>query len=78
MSTYEDAYKKLAGCGQTHLLKFYDELSSEKKAALCDQIMATDFSVVDALSHEAENTSRGELRPLKTMQIPEIDERREE
>ena len=78
MSTYKDAYKKLAGCGQTHLLKFYDELSSEKKAALCDQIMATDFSVVDALSHEAENTSRGELRPLKTMQIPEIDERREE
>ena len=78
MSTYEDAYKKLAGCGQTHLLKFYDELSSEKKAALCDQIMATDFSVVDALSHEAENTSRGELRPLKTMQIPEINERREE
>ena len=78
MSTYEDAYKKLAECGQTHLLKFYDELSSEKKAALCDQIMATDFSVVDALSHEAENTARGELQPLKTMQIPEIDERREE
>ena len=78
MSTYEDAYKKLAECGQTHLLKFYDELSSEKKAALCDQIMATDFSVVDALSHEAENTARGELQPLKTMQIPEIEERREE
>jgi UDP-N-acetylglucosamine/UDP-N-acetylgalactosamine diphosphorylase len=40
--------------------------------------MATDFSVVDALSHEAENTARGELQPLKTMQIPEIDERRDE
>ncbi len=78
MSTYEDAYNKLAGCGQTHILKFYDELGSEQKAALIDQIMTTDFSVVDALSHEAENTARGELSPLLTMQIPEITERYEE
>ena len=51
MSTYEDAYKKLAGCGQTHLLKFYDELSSEKKEALCDQIMSTDFSYFSSENH---------------------------
>lgn len=72
MFTYEDAVKKLTECGQTHLLKFYDELGTDKKNALIEQIMATDFSVVSALAEEEKNTSRGTLAPLDTMKIPEI------
>ena len=34
---------------QEHLLKFYDEMSDEKKEALLDQILSIDFDLMNQL-----------------------------
>ena len=69
---YEEAYEKLERHGQLHVLKYYDGLPEEKKAALLGQIESLDFSI---LQYCKENTTnqKGEIAPLAAMQLPEID-----
>lgn len=76
--TYDEALNKLETCGQKHLLAFYDELDEGAKVFLLSQIEGTDFSIVDALSHEKENTARGELSPLPVMTEKRILEKKDE
>lgn len=74
---YEEAYGKLERYGQLHVLKYYDGLPEEKKAALLGQIEDLDFSI---LQYCKENTTnqKGEIAPLAAMQLPEIRKRKEE
>ena len=44
---YQEAYAKLEKSGQTHVLKYYDELSDAEKAELIAQIEDTDFAVLE-------------------------------
>ncbi len=69
---YEQAVKKLEKIGQTHVLRYYEELTQEQKQQLLAQIEQTDFSVIDALAHRGEE-KKGEIAPLKSMTIPEIE-----
>ncbi len=73
---YEEAYGKLEKYGQLHVLKYYDGLPEEKKAALLGQIESLDFSI---LQYCKENTTnqKGEIAPLAAMQLPEIEKKKE-
>lgn len=75
--TYEQAREKLDGCGQGHLLKYYDTLTDEEKAVLLEQIRETDFSVVESCRHREELAKKGKISPLDAMELPEIEKNRE-
>lgn len=77
--TYEAAREKLATYGQLHVLKYYEELSEKEKAALLEQIEATDFSVLSSKAQEADRqVERGVITPLSAMELGEIQKRRDE
>lgn len=70
--TYAEAKEKLAKYGQEHVLQYFEELSEAEKAELLEQVAATDFSVVAAVGNE-ELSKKGEITPLKAMELPEIE-----
>lgn len=73
--TYSEAYEKLAKFGQTHLLKYYDELNEEERTALLGQIAVTDFSVVRVGKSDE---VRGEITPIPCTELDEINAHRDE
>ena len=75
--TYEEALKKLQDCGQTQLLRYYDELSDESKAKLLKEIEETDLQVVDSINHREELNRRGVITPITSMELPEIEANKE-
>ncbi|MCM1530203.1 MAG: UDPGP type 1 family protein [Alistipes sp.] len=71
--TYESAKKILTDCGQSHLLKYYDELNEAEKQALLDQIESTDLSLLDNLKAENRfSAQRGEIEPLGAVTVDDI------
>ncbi|MCL2050394.1 MAG: UTP--glucose-1-phosphate uridylyltransferase [Lachnospiraceae bacterium] len=75
---YNEAIKKLEKYGQTHLLKYYEELAPDKQIKLLTQIEETDFSPIEALNDLKAPSLRGQITPLKAMEIYEIKARRDE
>lgn len=75
--TLEQAKEKLEQYGQTHVLKYYDELSEAQKQDLLDQIEATDMSILEACLHKEDLAKKGEITPLAAMQLDEIEANRE-
>ena len=76
--TLLEAREKLKTYGQEHVLKYYEELNEEEKQTLIDQIAATDMSILEACRHREELTRKGEITPIATMQLPEIQAHAEE
>ncbi len=64
--------------GQEQLLRFEDRLSAEEKAKLYAQIESLDFSVLDELKKKAGDLHKGEITPLKAMELSEIKARHDE
>lgn len=75
---YQEAYDKLKRYGQLHVLKYYEELSGYEKEALLKQIMDTDLAVLQQCEHKEALNPRGEITPIKVMQLAQIEARREE
>lgn len=75
---YQEAYDKLKQYGQLHVLKYYEELSGCEKEALLKQIMDTDLAVLQQCEHKEALNPRGEITPIKVMQLAQIEARREE
>ena len=75
---YNEALLKLEQYNQEHVLKYYDELNENEKLELLAQIEATDFSVVSMCTKEDKEVKKGEISPLAAMQLPEIEQRRDE
>lgn len=75
--TLSQAKEKLEKYGQQHLLKYYDELPEKGKEALLAQIETTDMDVLESCKHKEELVKKGEITPLKAMQLPEIKANRE-
>lgn len=75
--TLEQAKEKLEKFGQLHVLKYYDELSSDQKDALLAQIEATDMSILEACLHKEDLAKKGEITPLAAMQLAEIETNKE-
>ena len=67
---YKQAYEKLERFGQTHLLKYWDELSPEQKTSLIEQISDTDFSVVRVGKSDE---VRGEITPIPVTELEDIE-----
>ena len=71
----ERAMRKLAECGQEHVLRYYDELTDGEKDALLTQIEELDLSVTGHVQHHEGPAARGVIAPLNAMEIPEVQER---
>lgn len=69
--------RKLEKYGQTHLLKYYDELSEDERKELLSQIEETDFSVVELCENGGKGVEKGNITPLSVMQLSEIEENKE-
>lgn len=76
--TYQEAMEKLAQYGQQHVLRYYDDLTTETQESLLAQIERTDFSVLKYISRLGHPSARGKFSPLLAMELDEIKERREE
>ena len=67
----EEAKLKLSKYGQEQILRYYDELSDDEKAALLEQIDKTDMEVLSAIEHKSELVKKGEITPLGAMELDE-------
>ncbi len=76
--TKEEAARKLQSCGQEHILKYYDELTSEEQQELLLQIEETDFSVLSHAKDGVRPGNRGVFTPLQATTLEEISQRRQE
>ena len=75
MACFECMKAKLEKYGQQHLLRYYDELTEDQKAALLAQIDDTDFSVVRVGKSDE---VRGVITPIPCTELDEINARRDE
>ncbi len=75
---YEEAKQKLGAYGQEHALQYWDELSDTERRNLLCQIDALDFSPIHFVKDRGELPAKGDISPLKAMELPEIEDRREE
>lgn len=75
---YKEALAKLEEWGQSHLLKYYDELDEASKKALLQQIDETDFSVVTSLKNPHAQAAKGIISPIDSMELGEIEAQREQ
>lgn len=76
---FQEAKQKLMQYSQEHVLKYYDTLNESEQQDLLRQIAETDFSVLHHIHSSSETDSRrGEITPIRALQIPEIEEHREE
>lgn len=74
---YQEAYDKLEKYGQLHVLKYYEELNEQEREKLLAQIEQTDFEVLSLCGKKGELNPRGEITPIKVMQLAEIEEKKE-
>ncbi len=78
MIDYNKAYEILDEYNQTHILRYYDELSVSEKEALLKQIELTDFSVLESFDKKNKcDNSRGDFKPLGAVTLEEINENRD-
>lgn len=74
----KQAEKILAQHGQSHVLKFYDELSEKEQKALLDQIASIDWRIFEVLSENDVLAGRGKFEPLGALTKEEIAEKKDE
>ncbi len=75
---YQEAYELLEKYGQTHLLKYYDELKEEQRRELLNQISELDFDLLKLLENQQEEAQKGVITPLDdAVSIKKIEENRE-
>lgn len=75
---YNDVEKILEKYGQTHLLKYYNELSDENQKKLLNQISNIDFSLLSLLDNKEHKVEKGKLEPLGAITTDEIEKRKDE
>lgn len=64
--------------GQLQLLNFYDELNSEQKEYLINQIKIVDFNMINNIeSLKSANTQRKNLTPIKILELDTINKNKE-
>ena len=76
---YQTIAAMLEEHGQSHLLKYYDELGEEQKQSLLEQIADIDWKLLDIIhTHKSTEETKGFLEPLGALEVSEIEKRREE
>ncbi len=76
--TLQEAKDKLEKYGQSHVLKYYDELSAAEQEALLQQIDETEFDVLKNAKNLGKGSARGTFEPLAAMQLSEIEAKKDE
>lgn len=69
---YQEAKQKLDACGQSHLLRWYDDLTEREQDALLEQIELLDTTLPDILKHRRQCEKRGNFSPLGALTLDEI------
>ena len=74
---FNEAKAKLEALGQSHLLRWYDELGDMEQEALLAQIDALDPSLLEVFAKYGADgeAQRGKLEPLGALTIGEIEEK---
>lgn len=75
---FDEAFKKVSGYGQEHVLEFFSELSGEEQKFLLQQIEQTDFSVLAKATEGEKELKRGVITPIPAMKLSEIEEKKAE
>ena len=68
---YESAYKLLEEKDQLHLLKYYNTLNENEKAALLNQIEQIDFSLIDMINKNNSGND-SDIAPVAALQLDAI------
>ncbi len=77
MSMYQEALQRVAQYGQTHLLRYYDELSKEQQDALVEAILNVDFAQMQALyamAKAGETAGDGVITPIPVTEKAAVSE----
>lgn len=74
---YNEAKAKLDAMGQSHLLRWYDELTDSEQTALLAQIDELDPALLGEFDPDRAEMPRGEIEPLGALTLPEITQNRE-
>lgn len=77
MITFEQAKTKLEKYDQLHVLKYYEELTTEEQQELLTQIEETDFEVLKYCDKKEQLAEKGTIEPLAAMQLDTIEKSRE-
>lgn len=77
MISFEQAKSKLEKYDQLHVLKYYEELTTEEQQELLTQIEETDFEVLKYCDKKEKLTEKGTIEPLAAMQLDAIEKNRE-
>ena len=75
--TRDEAVSILTKKDQMHVMKGFDDLSEAQQQVLLAQIEALDWDVL-ALAGKSEVVAKGEITPLESLTLDEIEERRAE
>ncbi len=73
-----DIKTKLEKLNQTQLLKFENELTTQQKEQLYKQIESLDFSYLEELNKNEDNSQKTTITPIKAMTVNEIQQRKQE
>lgn len=76
--TYEEAYQLLAEKDQLQVLDGFDKLTEAEQQSLLGQVEAVDWDVIALAKQPDKNRPKGEIAPLKAVDIDEINSRRDE
>lgn len=74
----QEIRKKTEASGQTHLLRYVDELNDKEKEQLFNQIEEADFSLLEKLKESQTEKKDRFIQPLEALEIDEIDKNRQE
>ena len=75
---YDELKTLLAARGQEHILRFWEELSEKERADLAGQIAKIDWETTELWKHPEDLGATGEITPIKSLSLSEIEKRREE
>ncbi len=73
----EQCREKLEKYGQTHLLKYYDELDENQKQQLLNQIEQVDFSLLKLCKDGVQEAKKGKIEPISALTISDIEKNKE-
>lgn len=75
---FNEAKEVLEKYGQTHLLKYYDQLNEKQQKSLLEQIEGIDFELLKLIENEGNIDEKGVITPLDdAVSIKDIEENRE-
>jgi len=67
MLNYQQAFDKLNAVGQTHVLKYFNEISDNEKECLLTQIESCDTELIGKIMQGALCTHTGEITPIEVL-----------